>query len=105
MDASRGSITVTALMGTGAVTLGVALFGLAGVGSDLRAADAANRSTPAITTQDLSDSLREERRSPKWDGHSDCPPASGDDAATGTTPERSPQPVPTSGASAASKEI
>lgn len=95
MDTSRGSITVTALLGTGAVTLGVAMFGLAGVGSDLRAADAARQTTPVITMQDLSESLRQERRSPKWDGHSDCPPQTGTDQTESTTPELTPQPVPT----------
>lgn len=34
----KGSITVSALLGTGLVTLGVALTGLAGMGDDLRAA-------------------------------------------------------------------
>jgi len=46
MDDRRGSITIGALLSTGAVTLGLALFGLAGIGSDLRAADAARPSTP-----------------------------------------------------------
>lgn len=68
----RANITVGALMGTGAATLGLALFGLAGLGSDLRAADAV-RTTPPISTQDLRESLRQERRSHKWDGTSPAP--------------------------------
>lgn len=72
MDDRRGSITVGALMGTGAATLSLALFGLAGLGTDLRAADSVRPTTP-IVTEDLSDTLQQERRSPKWDGHSPLP--------------------------------
>lgn len=72
MDDRRGSITVGALMGTGAVTLGLALFGLAGLGTDLRAADAVRPTSP-IVTENLSETLQQERRSPKWDGHSPLP--------------------------------
>lgn len=42
----KGSITVTALVGTGLVTLGVALTGMAGISSDLQAANRAAPSTP-----------------------------------------------------------
>jgi hypothetical protein len=90
MDDRRGSITVTALVGTGAATLGFALFGLAGVGSDLRAADAVRPSTPRVATQDLSQSLRQERRSPKWDGTSPLP----SNRAPAATPSPTPQPQP-----------
>lgn len=87
MDDRRGSITVGALMGTGAATLSLALFGLAGIGTDLRAADTIQPTTP-IVIEDLSETLREERRSPKWDGHSALP---GEPLAT-PTPLPTPQP-------------
>jgi hypothetical protein len=87
MDDRRGSITVSALVGTGAATLGLALFGLAGIGTDLRAADAAREAAPPapVVTQDLSETLREERSSPKWDGRSPLPTP---------TPSASPTPSP-----------
>lgn len=44
----KGSITVSALLGTGLVTLGVAVTGLAGLGDDLRAANL--KANPAPTT-------------------------------------------------------
>ena len=91
MDDRRGSITVSALVGTGAATLGFALFGLAGVGSDLRAADAVRPSSPPrVATQDLSQSLRQERHSPKWDGTSPLP----SNGAPAATPSPTPQPQP-----------
>lgn len=51
----KGSITVSALLGTGLVTLGVAVTGLAGLGDDLRAANLkANpvQTTPLLTPED-----------------------------------------------------
>lgn len=89
MDDLRGSITVSALVGTGAATLGLALAGLVGVGSDLRAADAIRPTTPPI--EDVHDTLRDERRSPKWDGHSPL---------VGPRPSVTPTPTPTPAASA-----
>ena len=86
MEMRRGNLTVGALMGTGAATLGLALFGLAGLGGDLRAADAV-RGTPPVSTQELRDSLQQERRSPKWDGHSPLP-------TTAPSSARTPQPTP-----------
>jgi hypothetical protein len=86
MDDRRGSITVGALLGTGAATLGLAFVGFAGVGSDLRAADAARNATPPVITEDLG----REEHSPKWDGHSPLPtPAVGP-----VRPSPSPSPTP-----------
>ncbi|MEH3054024.1 MAG: hypothetical protein PGN13_08480 [Patulibacter minatonensis] len=70
MDGLRGNLTVGALVGTGAATLGIALFGIAGVGGEVRAADASRSVAPPAITEDLGATLSEERRSPKWDGHS-----------------------------------
>ncbi len=88
MEDRRGSITVGALMGTGAATLGLALFGLVGIGADLRAADTVTPSTPVIT-ENLSETLQEERRSPKWDGHSVLPQGASE------RPQATPLPTPT----------
>lgn len=49
----KGSITVSALMGTGLVTLGVALTGVAGLSDDLQAASRqAAPTTPLLSPQD-----------------------------------------------------
>ena len=51
----KGSITVSALLGTGLVTLGVAVTGLAGLGDDLRAANLQVKpvpTTPLLTPED-----------------------------------------------------
>ncbi len=50
----KGSITVSALMGTGLVTLGIALTGVAGLSDDLQAAtrEATPATTPLLTPQD-----------------------------------------------------
>ncbi len=49
----KGSITVSALVGTGLVTLGIALTGVAGLGDDLQAASRqAAPTTPLLTPQD-----------------------------------------------------
>ena len=47
----KGSITVSALLGTGLVTLGVALSGVAGLSDDLQAAT--RQATPPATTPPL----------------------------------------------------
>lgn len=104
MDSRRGNITVGALVGTGAATLAVAMVGLAGVGSDLRAADAV-RTTPPLTTQQLNESLQQERDSTKWDGHRRSVRCDHDDLpsvttpGTSATPAPSPTPAPTDSAS------
>lgn len=90
MEMRRGNLTVGALMGTGAATLGLALFGLAGLGGDLRAADAMHN-TP-VTTQELRDSVQQERTSPKWDGRS---PLASPPLTETPTAKRTPQPTPT----------
>lgn len=92
MDERRGNLTASALVGTGAVTLSLALFGLAGIGTDLRAADSVQPTTP-VTTENLSETLQQERRSPKWDGHSPLPSdATASPAAPVPTPTPTPQP-------------
>ncbi|MFT4036153.1 MAG: hypothetical protein QM679_11325 [Patulibacter sp.] len=95
MDVRPANITVSALVGTGAATLGLALFGLAGLGSQLRAADAARPTTPVVTQQ-LSDTLDQERSSPKWDGHSALPERrdAAPDSGRHTAPSPSPSSVP-----------
>lgn len=103
MEMRRGNITAGAVVGTGAATLSLALFGLAGLGGDLRAADAV-RTTPQITTEELRETLRQERRSHKWDGSSPLPSNSGSSGEPSVQPSP-PLTAPTTPTPQAEKEL
>lgn len=87
----KGSITVSAVVGTGLVTLGVALTGMAGLSNDLQAA---NRTVSPTTPAPLlapGDEVSEPARAVHRSHHfrADCKDRQGSrDAATGTTRPR-----------------
>lgn len=87
----KTSLTVTAIAGTGLVTLAVALTGMAGLSNDLRAATLSVQPTtpvtPLLTTDEVRETLRQEALSKKL--QADCEDRKkAREAATGTTGPR-----------------
>jgi hypothetical protein len=107
--AHTGSITVTALVGTGLATLAVSLTGLAGLGGDLHAAALKNAPTTPVLTPD--EELRDKSGTPSetlvLKEACDRKPHHGQgqtDDATGTTPSTTAPTSPSAAAASGARE-